>query len=66
LVRYATAIVGKGSTTMNVGNAGSVQGILGPLTLTDPTGLIGLTVDEVCEAIIQTSPYNRGRRAQST
>ena len=42
----ATTIIGKGSSAVNVGNAGFVKGILGPLTITNPTGSNNLTVND--------------------
>jgi hypothetical protein len=51
----ATTILGKGSTTMKVGNAGSVQGILGPLTIADPTGSFDLNVDDSIDSKVLTA-----------
>lgn len=39
-------VMGSGADTVNVGNAGSVQGILGTLTLSGTTGQMALIVDD--------------------
>src|SRR5262249_658088 len=41
-----TNLVGNGPTTVNVGNNGSVQGILGTLNVEDPTGHAILNIDD--------------------
>jgi hypothetical protein len=41
-----TNLVGDGPTTVNVGDASEVQGVLGPLTITNPVDFTTLTVDD--------------------
>jgi hypothetical protein len=55
----ATTIISNGSGTVNVGNAGSVQGIVGPLIITDPTGLNNLNVDDSADATARTATLRR-------
>jgi hypothetical protein len=42
----ATQIVAKGADTFNIGNAGSVQGILGELDIEDPPSLSTINIDD--------------------
>jgi hypothetical protein len=49
-------LIGHGSnTTVNVGNAGSVQGIIGPLTITDPGSGATINVDDSADGTARTA-----------
>ena len=50
----STSIVGHGATTVAVGNAGSVQGIAGPLLLTNPPNFNSITVDDSADVMART------------
>jgi Ca2+-binding RTX toxin-like protein len=50
----ATTLEGHGGATVNVGNAGSVQGILGRLTMDNPPNFYALTVDDSADAVGRT------------
>jgi hypothetical protein len=54
--RAPTSIVGHASGTVNVGNAGSVQQILDPLTITDPPSgaFVTLNVDDSADSATPT------------
>jgi hypothetical protein len=45
-----TSIVGHATGTVNIGNAGSVQQILGPLTITNPPSYTTVNVDDSADA----------------
>ena len=46
---------GPGTNTVNVGSAGSVGGILAPLSVTDPTGTATLNVDDSADTTSSTA-----------
>ncbi len=49
-----TNLVGSGQTTVNVGNSGSVQGVLGALNVENPTGSTALNVDDSADSTART------------
>jgi hypothetical protein len=48
-------LIGHNDVTVNVSNAGSVQAIAGPLTISDPPAFITLNVDDSQDGIFQTA-----------
>jgi hypothetical protein len=50
----STSIVGRGNETLNVGNAGSLAGILAPLSITNPPAYTTLNVDDSADAALGT------------
>jgi hypothetical protein len=58
-----TNIVGHGSSTVNVGNAGSVQGILGALNIENPPSFNTVVVDDSADATARTVTLSSGGNA---
>jgi hypothetical protein len=50
----STTFVGAGNSTINVGNAGSAQGIVGALNLENPTKLNTIVVDDSADSTART------------
>ncbi len=55
-----TSLVANGPVTVNVGNAGSVQGIAGTLSLTGPPGSATLRIDDSADTQSRTVTVTRG------
>jgi hypothetical protein len=58
--RSALSLVGKGFDTVNVGNAGSVQGILGAVSISNPPSFTTLSIDDSADTTARNVTLTNG------
>jgi hypothetical protein len=55
----ASNLIDHGADTVNVGNSGSVQGILGALSISNPTAYSRINVDDSADTTARTATLNQ-------